>query len=208
MKNKIIILILTVLIFGACKLNSIQSDKSYINISNIDNKKEFKGYIKQRPIEKLYFQTEGKIVFMPYIKGDFVRKGQVLARLDGISYKIRKEKFNFENEINYNIIIAPFDGYIEEVYKNLNSYILKKEPVLALYPTNKTEAETMIDARYINKVNLKEKAVVKHNNAIYDAKIANILKDNDNYIIELELNNLYKELKEGMNINVELKFTP
>ena len=208
MKYKIIILVLIIFIFGACKLNSIQGDNSYVNISNIDNIKHYKGYIKQRPINKLYFQSEGKLVFMPYSKGDFVKKGQVLARLDGISYKIKKEKFNFEDEINYNIITAPYDGYIDEIYKKLNSYIKNNEAILSIYSTNKTEAEALIDAKDINKINLKEKAQIEYKNSKYEAKIANVVKCNDSYIIELELNNLYKELKEGTNVNVELSLAP
>lgn len=208
MKYKIIILILIILIFGTCKFNSTQSDDACINVANFDNSKHYKGYIKQRPMEKLYFQTDGKIVFMPYSKDDYVRKGQVLARLDGISYKIKKEKFNFEDEINYNIIIAPYDGYIGEIYKKINSYVNNKEMILSIYPTNKTQAEAMIGAKDINKINLKEKAQIEYKNITYEAKIANVTKNSDNYIIELELNNLYKELKEGTNVDIKLSFAP
>ena len=100
MKTKIIILTMFIIIFGACKLNSTQGDDAFVKVSNIDNTKDFKGYIKQRPLNKLYFQTDGKISFMPYKKGDFVRKWQVMARIDAITYKIKKDDFTLNNEIN------------------------------------------------------------------------------------------------------------
>ena len=204
MKFKLIILILIICIFSIIKPISTQSNEGIVNVSDIEKTKSFEGSIKPRLVTKLSFQTEGKISFMPYSKGDFVRKGQVIARLDGILYKVKKEKFQLNDEVNYNIITAPFDGYIEDIYKPVNSYIKKKENIVSIYPSNKTQAQTLVDARYINKINLKEKAEIECGNSIYEAKIANVLKSNNDYLLELELNGLYKELKEGTNIKVKL----
>jgi len=206
MKFKVIILILVVTAFGLIKPISTQNADSCINVSNIEEKKSFKGFIKQRPMTKLSFQADGKISFLPYKKGDFVRKGEVIARLDGVLYKIKKEKFILNDEVNYNIITAPYDGYIEEINKPLNSYAKKNECVISLFPTNKTQAETLVEAQYINKINLREKAEIEYGNSIYEAKIADIVKSDDNYLIELELDDLYKELREGTNIKVKLSF--
>ena len=201
MKSKVIVLILIIFVFCACKLNS---NDNYIEISDINNSKKFNGYIKPNNITKLSFQTEGKIIFLPYKKGDYVKKGEILARLEGVLYKIKKEKFNLDDEFNYNVIPAPYDGYIEEIYKPLNSYVKKGEVVLALYQTNKTEAEILVEPEYINKINLKEKGILEYKNSNYEVKISNIVKNEDNYLIELELDDLHKELKEGANIKVLL----
>ena len=204
MKCKIVVLVLIILVFCACKLNSAQSDNAYVNISNVNTEKKFKGYIKQRPLAKIYSKTEGKISFLPYSKGDYIRKGEVIVRLDNILYKINKEKFKLQQGLNYNIITAPFDGYVEEIYKPLNSYVKSKEAIIAIYPNNKTEAETMVEAKYINKINLNKEVKIEYKDSVYEAKISNISKNSDNYIIELEFDNLYKELKEGASINVKL----
>ena len=206
MKIRVILLILIIFSLSMFKLNSAQSD-NYKEISNINTYKTFNGYIKQRPLTKLSFQTDGKISFMPYKKGELIKKGQVIARLDGILYKIKKEKFNLNNEINFNIIIAPFDCYIEEIYFQNNSWIRKGEPVVSIYPTNKTEAEILISAQYINKINLDEKICIECKNNVYDAKINNISKSDDNYIVNLEFDKLYPQLKNGMNINAKINLS-
>ena len=46
--------------------------------------------------------------------------------------------------------------------------------------------------------------VLKYKNSNYKVKISDIVKNDDNYLLELELNGLYKELKEGTNIKVSL----
>lgn len=186
---------MVIFISFACKLNSSQSDKEFVNVSNIDKTKVFKGYIKQRPLTKLYFNNDGNICFMPYKKGDHILKGQVIARLDSATNN---------NNISDNLIISPFDGYIEEIYKTQGTYIKEKQPVLAMYSKNKTQAEVLIDAKYINKINLKKEAQIEAFNNTYEAKISNILRNDNDYIIELELNKLYKELKCGLNIEAKL----
>lgn len=205
MRFKVTILTVMLLVFGACRLNSIQSDEAYIKVSNINDTKIFNGFIKQRPLTKLYFQTDGTVSFLPYSKGDFIRKGQVLARLDGTLYKIKKEEFNLKNEINYNILIAPFDAYIEEIYVSKGAIVKPDNPILAIYPTNKTEAEILVSAEYINKINLKNEVYIEYKDKNYEAKIKNVSKSNDNYLINLELSNLYPELKTGTNINAAVK---
>ena len=88
--------------------------------------------------------------------------------------------------------------------KILNFEVKKGEVVLALYQTNKTEAEILVEPEYINKINLKEKGILEYKNSNYEVKISNIVKNEDNYLIELELDDLHKELKEGANIKVLL----
>ncbi len=200
MKLKIITLTLIIFAFCACKLNS--NENNYVKVSDINSSKTFSGYIKPRLETKLSFQNDGKISFLPYKKGDYIKKGEIIARLDGVFYKIKKEKFNINNEFNYNIIIAPYDGYIEKIYKPLNSYVKKNETVLTFYPNNKTEAEILVQPEYINKINFNENGFLQYKNSNYDVKVSNITKSDDNYLLELELDNLYKELKEGTNIKV------
>ena len=51
-------------------------------------------------------------------------------------------------------------------------------------------------------------SIEKYKDSKYEVKISDIKKYEDNYLIELELNNLYKELKEGTKINVSLSLSP
>lgn len=70
------------------KANYIQINDSYLN------KKIFYGTLKAQNSADLSFQTEGKITYLPYTKGDFVKKGETIARLDDIFYKIRQNEEN------------------------------------------------------------------------------------------------------------------
>ena len=73
---KIIFYILLISLLSAC--NSIDTTKesniSYITVtkSKNTNTKTFHGMIKSQKSSKLSFQTEGRIEFLPYTKGDFV----------------------------------------------------------------------------------------------------------------------------------------
>ena len=72
----------------------------------------FHGIIKSAQSATLSFQSEGKITFFPYTKGDFIRRGQVIARLDGILYQIKKNEeqarlkeatIQYEKQKSYNL---------------------------------------------------------------------------------------------------------
>lgn len=53
------------------------------------------GILKSSFSTNLGFQTEGQIIFLPYTKGDFIKKGTVIAKLDGSFYSIkRKEEYS------------------------------------------------------------------------------------------------------------------
>ena len=65
----------------------------YIKIKSISqNQSVFHGILKATNSTTLSFQSEGRIVFLPYTKGDFIKKNQVIARLDGILYSIKKNE--------------------------------------------------------------------------------------------------------------------
>ena len=202
---KIIFIVLILILLNVPKLNSARHE-GIVPVCDI-NSKTFRGYIKEQDIKNLAFQTDGKISFLPYSKGDYIRKGQVIARLDGINYKIKKEKFNLDNEINYNIILAPFDGYIEEIYKKQGDYINANDNILTFRTCNKTEADILVSADYINKINLKKNALVEYKNEKYEAKIANILKSGDNYIVKVQFNPNNK-FKKGANVEAVFSMEP
>ncbi len=91
---RIILLTLALLCFGGCNYNNEIKNISYIKIPKTANCNymEFYGNIKSQKIADLSFESEGKIIFIPYMQGDFIKKGQVIARLDGELYKIKKRE--------------------------------------------------------------------------------------------------------------------
>ena len=91
---RIILLTLAVLCFSGCNQNKIIKNIDYIKISNTNssNYLEFYGNVKSQKIADLSFESNGKITFIPYQKGDFIKKGQVIARLDGELYKIQRKE--------------------------------------------------------------------------------------------------------------------
>ncbi len=91
---RIILLALAILCFSGCTNNKEIKNISYIKIPDTNNSDylEFYGNVKSQKIADLSFESEGKIIFIPYMKGDFIKKGQVIARLDGELYKIQRKE--------------------------------------------------------------------------------------------------------------------
>lgn len=267
---KIFFVSFTLILFCACEKVNIDNNKinsyNYIQIKeNKDsNYKIFHGFIKSQLITNLSFQTEGRIIFIPYTKGDFVKKGQVLARLDGILYKIRKneeqatlqnaiiqynkskstfkrmdilhkegaisdndwedaffdlksydeqikiqkEKIKYlDKEISYNIITAPFDGFIVQKLAESGSYAKVGEPVLTISGSNQTQVEVMVDSGVINKINLNEEVDIIKDGLIYKGKIAHISKTSLNeggYLVKIYLNELVENLLDGMSADIKI----
>ena len=87
-------LIFVFLIFFGAYNRTLQLKKAdYITVKSAQSdKKIFFGKIKAQQSAQLSFRSEGRIVFFPYTRGDFVRKNQVIARLDGELYAIRKKE--------------------------------------------------------------------------------------------------------------------
>lgn len=77
--------------FGHSKDNDL-INVDYIKIQSIKSDKKYYGIIKAQNSAILSFQTEGRISYLPYTKGDFIKKGQVISRLDGELYSIKKNE--------------------------------------------------------------------------------------------------------------------
>ena len=82
---------LLMLFFGCSNFEKIPPVE-YIKVQDLQTKKVFQGIVKATNSVDLSFQSEGKIIEFPYTKGDFVKKGTLIARLDGILYSIKKNE--------------------------------------------------------------------------------------------------------------------
>jgi len=264
---RILFLILLILIFTSFSDINLNQNLKKSNIKNQKTlSKNYKGCVKKNFETQLSFKTDGNINFLPYKEGYYIKKGEVIAKLDGILYKIKKneelknlkkieheynEKYkNFKNinnlykkhkltdnefynavielknckkclsyeqeknklinnEINYNILTAPFDCYITKKYAKQGDYVKKNKPILTVCSTNKTKIEILVNKTEINKIDLNLPVKVKYKNLNYTGKIAKILKSNkykNKYTIEINLEKNYNELKENTNVVVELQF--
>lgn len=267
--KKIIFLILVLFFTCACTtFKHFKNDKCINNVEIIpvtsEDYKNYHGIIKAQNTLDLSFQTEGRIDYLPYSKGDYVKKGQVLARLNGILYKIRKneeqarlqdaiiqykkaksyykrmdilhkegaisdndweeayfdfettaekikiqkEKLNYlDEEISYNIISAPFDGFIAEKYLESGSYAKTGEKVITIMGNKKTQVEIMVDSDTINKIKLNENIIANKNGNCYSGKIKHVSKTSryeGGYLVSIELDELVPNLKDGMSIDVSV----
>lgn len=263
---KISFFIFLLFILSACDSSDKPkiADCTKISVVKPQNTKVFHGIVKSQLVTDLSFQSEGKIIFIPYTKGDYVKKGQVLARLDGILYKIKKdeekaklkeaqiqynksksyykridllhkegaisdndwedayfalktnneeikiqkEKINYlDKEISYNVIIAPYDGFISGKYAQVGAYAKIGEPVLTINGSKETQIEIMVDSNTINKLNLEDKVIAKKDGEIYEGKIKHISPTSINtggYLVKIYLNNFIDDLKDGMNVDIEI----
>jgi len=101
-KISLVLFAISFFIFGCGKyLKNQMIEPKYVVLeeSNFVNQDKFFGYIKSGNSAILNFQTEGKIIYLPYTKGDFVKKNTLLAKIDGILYQIRlkEEKERLKN---------------------------------------------------------------------------------------------------------------
>lgn len=257
------IFIILLFTFGCSNEEKIMS-VDYIKFQKDFNKKEFYGRIKAQNSSLLSFQAEGKINYLPYTKGDFIKKGDVIARLDGTLYSIKKseeqaklerfiieqnkqkssykrlsmlhkegaisdndwenayyelktldkdinsqkEKIKYiEKEISYNILQAPYDGYIAEKLVDVDSYVKIGTPVINFISSSGVQVEIMVNEDTINELKLNNSVQIKVQNSIYQGKIEHISKSSINsggYLIKISINASTDKLKEGMSAIVEL----
>lgn len=265
---KVIFLSFFVIFFSSCTDTSVNlngENKDNYEIYEIKNKntKIFHGYVKAQHLIDLSFQSEGKIIEIPVTIGDYVKKGQLLARLDGILYKIQKqeelarlnearirenrysayfkrvdilhkagaisdndwdeayfnlktatqdiaiqkEKINYiEQQISYNELRAPYDGYIYEKKTDAGAYASLSQPILTMITSNKTEVDTMVDSSVVNYLKTSLPVKVLKEDVKYFGSVAHFSKSSLNtggYLVRIYLDKLYPDLKEGMSVDVE-----
>lgn len=160
------------------KANYIQVDDSYLN------KKIFYGTLKAQNSADLSFQTEGKITYLPYTRGDFVKKGEVIARLDDIFYRIR------QNEEN-----AKLKEYIIQEEKQKSNFnrlnVLHKEGAISDNDWENADYELQIIKQQINIQKEKVKYIQK------EISYSSIIAPYDGYISQKYTNqNSYAKTSE------------
>lgn len=236
----------------------------YIKVKNDFYEKIYYGTIKSQNSSILSFQAEGKINYLPFSKGDFIKKNEVIARLDGTLYSIRKneeqaklerflieqnkqkssykrlnmlhkegaisdnewenayyelktldkdiqtqkEKIKYINkEISYNILTAPYDGYIAEKMADIDSYVKVGTPVINFISSSGIQVEIMVDENTINELSLNDVVQIEIQNNIYQGKISHISKSSINsggYLIKILIDVTSDFLKEGMSAIVKI----
>jgi len=92
---KKIIYIFGLLLLCGCNNNfydAQQENTKFLTIQKEENTHVFYGIVKSQTVSNLSFETEGKIEYLPYTKGDFVQKGEIIAKLNGELYNIKKRE--------------------------------------------------------------------------------------------------------------------
>lgn len=87
-----VLLIFLSLFLVSCANHKLIENIDYIKINKTKIDKIFHGVVKSNDSTILSFQSEGRIIYLPYTKGDFIKKGQVIARLDDVLYEINKKE--------------------------------------------------------------------------------------------------------------------
>lgn len=256
------LVLLSGMFFTSC---STKNSNIYCRTYKIEpvEKEYFYGYVKFKNVIDLSFLSEGKVIYCPYTKGDFVKKGQVLARLDGILYKIKqkeqqaklteakirhdrqgkyykrmdilhkqgaisdndweeayyglktsaqnivveKELLNYLNQqIGYTVIVAPFDGYINEIYIQKNEYATTTKPAISIMNSPISQVETSVDYNVAKKLFVNKKVMILKNGLKYCGKIAHISRSDLNdggYIVKIYLDKNYPEFYDGLNVEID-----
>ncbi len=263
---KIVIIIFLLILLCACNSEKYTKKPYIITIKKeiINDGETYYGKIKAENFPTLSFQSEGQIVYFPYSKGDFVKKGKTIAKLDNELYaiqkkqeettlneaqiqytksksyyarmdklhkaggisdndwedayfqlktnaqkiNIQKQKINYINrQIRYNSLIAPFDGYIEDKYAELGSYVSIGSPVVSFLMA-KTKVEVVVDSLSINDVKNNTPVEVSRNNETFQGKITHISKTSDNlggYLVTIELNSPNIKLLDGQSVTIKFE---
>ena len=112
--------------------------------------KTFYGIVKAQNNSNLSFQSEGKIIYMPYTKGDFVKKGDVIARLDGELYTLPAPVSAF---LENGWTIVEDDSHQAVVAKGIGGVTLEKEGVLITTDVvNYTDSAVYIENCFVTTV--------------------------------------------------------
>ena len=119
--------ILTLMIPLLIIVNGCNNTKT-LDISNLQEVKTlelknqdgviFHGVIKSKRIADLSFQSEGKIIYLPYSRGDFVKKGQTVAVI---------EAMKLENEVP-----ATVEGKVVEIKVSKGNTVNNKDVLIVL----------------------------------------------------------------------------
>ena len=88
----LVLLFFVLLIFGACTNYETIENVDYIKVEKNKQSNTYKGIVKAKNSATLSFQTQGQIIYFPYTKGDFIKKGNVIAKIDGTFYLIQKNE--------------------------------------------------------------------------------------------------------------------
>ncbi|MBR5303721.1 MAG: efflux RND transporter periplasmic adaptor subunit [Candidatus Gastranaerophilales bacterium] len=87
-----VLLVLISLTLVSCFDERLIEKLDYVKIEKSNYNESFSGVVKSKNSTVLSFQTEGRIIYLPYTKGDFIKKGQVIACLDNTLYEINKKE--------------------------------------------------------------------------------------------------------------------
>ncbi len=88
---------------GGCN-NFIQKEPIELYKITPQPKTKYLGTIKFQHTSYLSFQEDGVISYIPFSKGDFIKKGQIVAKIDDTLYRIRKNEelaILSEKEVQY-----------------------------------------------------------------------------------------------------------
>lgn len=89
---KTIFILILSLFLNACMINNTALNLEYYQVKQEESNKIFKGIVKAQDSSSLSFQTDGKIIYFPYTRGDFIKKGQLIAKIDNSLYQIKKNE--------------------------------------------------------------------------------------------------------------------
>lgn len=224
----------------------------------------FYGIVSNQLKSNISFRSEGRIIYFPYSLGDRIKKGQIVAKLEGELYKIqlkeetdqlqeakvkydhlqkyykrmdflhnsgaisdndwenayfdlmtqekeveyRKERTRYINkQIEYNSLKSPIDCVVAEKLKEVGEYVKIGEPIMVAISNTKTRIEILIGSNEINDIHLNDRIKVFKNLKNYYGKIVYISPssaNNGGYLVKIDLENYYPELKAGMSVEVFL----
>lgn len=97
-KNKVIIIVsavfiflLSILMFKISKQNANKYQTFEIKKQDIELSVKVNGKLEPDKRSEISFKTLGKITYLPFKKGDFVKKGQLIASIDSKSVSLEKD---------------------------------------------------------------------------------------------------------------------
>ncbi|MBR6299054.1 MAG: efflux RND transporter periplasmic adaptor subunit [Candidatus Gastranaerophilales bacterium] len=259
----LIFLLFSLVVISGC-VNKITEETPEIYKIVHSPKMIYTGTVKFQYVSSLSFQESGIITYSPLARGDFVKKGQILAKIDDTLYRIKrneesallseleikykqsksyydritilhnagaisdndwetagyetsarlkeislqKEKLNYSNkQIQYATLFSPYDGFVYEKTGEIGEFASSGKPVISIIGSSKTQVEIMVENNIINKLHLNDNVVLNKNNIKYMGKISHISQSSNNtggYAVKILLDKFYPDLKEGMNLDVEI----
>ena len=151
---------LFICLFASCGTGEKRTDESIrIKVAEVEmsvpsSEREFSFISKPFKETELSFRVGGPIDRFEVYAGNYYQRGDIIAEIDSRDFRIRKARADYTsaktafetatNELHDTQLIAPFDGYVGEVYIEKYQDVKATQPVISFIDITQLKIEAYV----------------------------------------------------------------